>query len=40
MVNIVSTLLLAKYQDTSLDIRAVWLCTRNDAMNNVLIIIA
>lgn len=40
MVNIVSTIILAKYQDNSLDIRAVWLCTRNDAINNILIIIA
>lgn len=40
MVNIVSTVLLSKYQDNSLDIRAVWLCTRNDAINNILIIIA
>ena len=40
IVNIVSTVLLSKYQDNSLDIRAVWLCTRNDAINNILIIIA
>jgi Co/Zn/Cd efflux system component len=40
IVNIVSTILLSKYQDNSLDIRAVWLCTRNDAINNILIIIA
>lgn len=40
LVNIVSTILLSKYQDNSLDIRAVWLCTRNDAINNILIIIA
>jgi Co/Zn/Cd efflux system component len=40
VVNIVSTILLSKYQDNSLDIRAVWLCTRNDAINNILIIIA
>ena len=39
-VNIISTLLISKYQDESLDIQAVWLCTRNDALNNVLIIIA
>lgn len=40
LVNIASTVVLAKYQDNSLDIRAVWLCTRNDAINNILIIIA
>ncbi|MDD2871148.1 MAG: cation transporter [Candidatus Gracilibacteria bacterium] len=39
-VNIVSTLLLSKYQNESLDIKAVWLCTRNDAINNILVIIA
>lgn len=39
-VNIISTFLISKYQNESLDIQAVWLCTRNDALNNVLIIIA
>ena len=39
-VNIISTFLISKYQDESLDIQAVWLCTRNDAINNILIIIA
>lgn len=39
-VNIISTLLLSKYQDESLDIKAVWMCTRNDAINNILVIIA
>ena len=32
--------MLSKYQNNSLDLRAVWLCTRNDAINNILIIIA
>ena len=39
-INILSTFILARYQNDSLDIRAVWLCTRNDAINNVLIIMA
>lgn len=39
-VNIISTLLLSKYQDESLDIKAVWMCTRNDAINNILVIIS
>lgn len=40
LVNIISASILRKYQDESLDIRAVWLCTRNDAINNILVIIA
>lgn len=39
-VNVFSAFLLQKFQHTSLDLRAVWLCTRNDAIGNVLIIIA
>lgn len=40
IVNILSTWLLQRFQNTSLDLRAVWLCTRNDALWNILIIIA
>lgn len=40
VVNLVSTWLLQKFQNNSLDLRAVWLCTRNDALGNILIIIA
>ncbi len=39
-VNLISTWLLQKFQNNSLDLRAVWLCTRNDALGNILIIIA
>ncbi len=39
-VNLLSAFLLQKFQNVSLDLRAVWLCTRNDAIGNVLIIIA
>lgn len=39
-VNIISTVLISKYKDESLDIQAVWLCTRNDAINNILILVA
>jgi Co/Zn/Cd efflux system component len=39
-VNLLSTWLLQKFQNNSLDLRAVWLCTRNDALGNILIIIA
>jgi Co/Zn/Cd efflux system component len=40
VVNLLSTWLLQKFQNNSLDLRAVWLCTRNDALGNILIIIA
>lgn len=40
VVNLVSTFLLIKFQNRSLDLQAVWLCTRNDALGNILIIIA
>ncbi len=40
LVNVISTLLLVKFQNKSLDLRAVWLCTRNDTIGNILIIIA
>lgn len=40
IVNLLSTWLLQKFQNNSLDLRAVWLCTRNDALGNILIIIA
>lgn len=39
-VNLLSTFLLIKFQNRSLDLQAVWLCTRNDALGNILIIIA
>lgn len=32
IVNLLSTWLLQRFQNTSLDLRAVWLCTRNDAL--------
>lgn len=40
IVNLLSTWLLQRFQNNSLDLRAVWLCTRNDALGNILIIIA
>ncbi len=40
VVNLLSTWLLQKFQNNSLDLLAVWLCTRNDALGNILIIIA
>jgi Co/Zn/Cd efflux system component len=40
IINLLSTWLLQKFQNNSLDLRAVWLCTRNDALGNILIILA
>lgn len=40
LTNLLSTWLLQKFQNNSLDLRAVWLCTRNDALGNILVIIA
>lgn len=40
IVNLFSTWILQKFQNDSLDLRAVWLCTRNDALGNMLIMIA
>jgi Co/Zn/Cd efflux system component len=40
VANLFSTWILQKFQNDSLDLRAVWLCTRNDALGNILIMIA
>lgn len=39
-VNISCAVLLSKFRGESADLRAVWLCTRNDAIGNILVIIA
>lgn len=39
-VNLFSTGILQKFQNENLDLRAVWLCTRNDVIWNILIIVA
>ena len=38
--NLISVLLLVKYKDGDANVRSVWLCSRNDAINNVMVIIA
>lgn len=40
LANLFSTWILQAFQNDSLDLRAVWLCTRNDALGNILIMIA
>ena len=38
--NLLSVLLLAKYKDGDANVRSVWLCSRNDAIGNVAVMIA
>ena len=38
--NVTSVLLLAKYKDGDANVRSVWLCSRNDAIGNVAVMIA
>jgi cation diffusion facilitator family transporter len=38
--NVISVLLLLKYRDGDANVRSVWLCSRNDAIGNVAVIIA
>ena len=38
--NLVSVLLLLKYRDGDSNVRSVWLCSRNDAIGNVAVLIA
>jgi Co/Zn/Cd efflux system component len=38
--NLASVLLLAKYKDGDANVRSVWLCSRNDAIGNVAVMIA
>lgn len=38
--NVVSVVLLAKYKDGDANVRSVWLCSRNDAIGNVAVMIA
>ncbi len=38
--NVVSLLLLAKYKDGDTNVRSVWLCSRNDAIGNVAVMLA
>ena len=38
--NLISVLLLMKYRDGDANIRSVWLCSRNDAVGNVAVLVA
>lgn len=38
--NLISVLLLAKYKDGDANVRSVWLCSRNDAIGNIAVMIA
>ncbi len=38
--NVASVLLLARYRDGDANVRSVWLCSRNDAIGNVAVMIA
>ena len=38
--NLISVLLLMKYRDGDANVRSVWLCSRNDAIGNVAVMIA
>ncbi len=40
LANLASVLLLLKYRDGDANVRSVWLCSRNDAIGNVAVILA
>lgn len=40
VANVISVLLLVKYKDGDANIRSVWLCSRNDAIGNLVVLIA
>ncbi|MCF6293277.1 MAG: cation diffusion facilitator family transporter [Robiginitomaculum sp.] len=40
LANVVSVLILIKFRDGDANVRSVWLCSRNDAIGNVAVIIA
>lgn len=40
LANVISALLLMKYRDGDANIRSVWLCSRNDAINNLMVVLA
>jgi Co/Zn/Cd efflux system component len=39
-VNTASVLILMKYKDSDANVRSVWLCSRNDAIGNVAVMLA
>lgn len=40
MTNVASVLLLVRYKDGDANVRSVWLCSRNDAIGNIAVMIA
>ena len=40
IANLASVMLLVKYKDGDANVRSVWLCSRNDAIGNVIVMIA
>ena len=40
VANLASVLLLVRYKDGDANVRSVWLCSRNDAIGNVAVMIA
>ena len=40
IANVASVMLLVKYKDGDANVRSVWLCSRNDAIGNVIVMIA
>ena len=40
VANLTSTLLLVRYKDGDANVRSVWLCSRNDAIGNVAVMVA
>lgn len=40
MANLISVLLLVRYRDGDANVRSVWLCSRNDAIGNVAVMLA
>lgn len=40
VANLVSVLLLVKYKDGDSNVRSVWLCSRNDAIGNLVVVVA
>ncbi|MDZ7828092.1 MAG: cation transporter [Halofilum sp. (in: g-proteobacteria)] len=39
-VNVISALLLLRYRDGDANVRSVWLCSRNDAIGNIAVLVA
>jgi Co/Zn/Cd efflux system component len=40
VANLISVVLLMKFRDGDANVRSVWLCSRNDAIGNVAVLIA